>query len=84
MTQEPHQVPEHRLEDWTDAELLDQYRYVQAETEDLPIEERDDSPVDVLRQEILRRGLELDADLIEGDAASPGRASTDPHRREAR
>ncbi|HVR33636.1 MAG TPA: hypothetical protein VMS74_13140 [Acidimicrobiia bacterium] len=80
-----HDVPGHPLEEWTDQELIDHYRYLLAETADLPDGgSLDESPVDITRAEILRRGLADDVDEIEADASSPGREGFDPHMRHGR
>lgn len=65
------------LEEWTDAELLAQYRYVQAELADeRPFNrEGDNRPGDVLAEEIQRRGLPLPKGA---SAGSPGRDDEDP------
>ena len=80
-----HEVPGHPIEEWTDEELIDHYRYLLAETADLPdggsLEE---SPVDIAKAEIMRRGLEEDVDETDADASSPGREALDPHMRDVR
>ena len=65
------------IEEWTDAELLEQYRYVEAELADERPFNRDgdNRPGDVLAEEIQRRGLTLPR---EPSAASPGREEEDP------
>jgi hypothetical protein len=65
--------PDHPIEDWTDEELLDQYRYVKAElSQERPFNKvGDNRPTDVLVAEIERRGLTLPGG---SSAASPGRA----------
>ena len=71
----------HPVEEWTDEELIDQYRYLEAETEDMPVSEGDDEPIERLLAEIRRRGLESALDEVDPDAASPGREDSDPHLR---
>jgi hypothetical protein len=63
------------VEEWSDQELLDQYRFIAAEFSQEPREtrERDNSPAQVLIDEIRRRGLEVPA---EASLASPGREVT--------
>lgn len=67
------------IEEWTDAELLDQYRFTQAEIADEDSEylQSDDSPLAVLEAEIERRGLEAQGEAVEPDASSPGREARD-------
>lgn len=63
---------DHPLEEWSDAELLDQLRYVRAEFADMDTDtDEDASPEGAIAQEIRRRGL----DVPEGeDLDTPGRA----------
>ena len=74
--------PDHPIEEWTDEELLEQYRYVEAELaqERDFNKEGDNRPGDVLVDEIRRRGLPIPK---EASPASPGRESEDPARPEA-
>jgi hypothetical protein len=69
----PSWPPEHhRIEDWTDHELIDQYRYVQGELKDED-PDNDDGSLDALVEEIARRGLTVLADDVDPDPASAGR-----------
>jgi hypothetical protein len=69
----PSWPPEHHpIEDWTDHELIDQYRYVQGELNDED-PKNDDGSLDALVEEIARRGLTVLADDVEADPASAGR-----------
>jgi hypothetical protein len=62
----------HPIEDWSDHELIDQYRYVKGEfSEDDP--ESEEGPLDALVEEIARRGLTVLADDVEADPRSAGR-----------
>lgn len=62
----------HPIEDWSDHELIDQYRYVKGELSDEdPASE--DGPLDALVEEIARRGLTVLADDVEADPGSAGR-----------
>lgn len=68
-----HAVPGRPIEEWTDQELIDHYRYLLAETADLPDGgSPDESPVEIARAEVLRRGLEDDVDEPDADVSSPG------------
>jgi hypothetical protein len=62
----------HPIEDWTDHELIDQYRYVKGEFIDEAPDD-DDGPLDALVEEIARRGLSFLADDVEADVGSAGR-----------
>lgn len=66
---------DHPLEEWSDHELIDQYRYVKGELadEDPGYRKSDESPLAALVEEIARRGLEVLADDVEADPASAGR-----------
>ena len=68
----------HPIEEWTDHELIDQYRYVKAEfaAEDPDYLESDDSALAALSSEITRRGLDDLAEAVDGDPASAGREAT--------
>jgi hypothetical protein len=66
----------HPIENWTDHELIDQYRYVQGELNDED-PDNDDGPLDALVEEIARRGLTVLADDVEADSASAGRETDD-------
>ena len=80
-----HEVPGHPIEEWTDQQVIDQYRYLLAETADLPdggIHE--ESPVDIIRAEIMRRGLEDASDETDPDGSIPGPEGFDPYMRHGR
>jgi hypothetical protein len=62
----------HPIEDWTDHELIDQYRYVTGELDDEDPESAE-GPLDALVEEIARRGLTVLADDVEADPGSAGR-----------
>ena len=66
---------DHPIEEWSDQELLDQYRYIAAElSQDLAVNrEADNSPIDVITEEIQRRGLEIPAG---SSLTTPGREVT--------
>jgi hypothetical protein len=66
---------DHPVEDWTDDELIDQYRYIKAEFggDDSEYLDNDDN-VAALIQEIIRRGLDDLAEAVEGDQSSAGPA----------
>jgi len=64
----------HPIEDWTDHELIDQYRYLKGDLADQGLES-EDGPLDALVEEIGRRGLEALADDVDEDPASAGRAT---------
>jgi hypothetical protein len=68
----------HPIEEWTDHELIDQYRYVKAETADDVPDHRssDDGPLAALVEEIGRRGLEVLADDVGADPSSAGRETS--------
>jgi hypothetical protein len=63
------------IEEWSDEELLAQFRYVKAELtdEDPGYRDGDGAPADVIEEEIKRRGLEPDREDVIPDASSPGR-----------
>lgn len=63
------------IEEWTNEELIDQFRYVKAELADEDPEYRnsEDAPADVIEKEIKRRGLTPDREDVIPDASSPGR-----------
>ena len=65
----------HPIEEWTDHELIDQYRYVKAElaAEDRDHLESDDSALASLISEIIRRGLDDLAEAVEDNPAGAGR-----------
>jgi hypothetical protein len=67
---------EHPIEQWSDHELIDQYRYVQGELSDEDLTTRD-APLSALVEEIARRGLSVLADDVEPDPASAGREQDD-------
>lgn len=60
------------IEEWTDSELIDQYRYLQAELADEDPETEDD-PIEALVEELSRRGLMSLADEVEPDLDTAGR-----------
>ena len=62
----------HPIEEWSDHELIDQYRYVKGELADEEPETQG-GPLDALVEEIARRGLTVLADDLEGDPGSAGR-----------
>ena len=70
----------HPIEEWTDHELIDQYRYIKAElaAEEREYLESDDSALAALISEITRRGLDDLAEAVEGDPASAGREAEGP------
>lgn len=63
------------IEEWSDEELLAQYRYVSAElsAEDPGYRYAEDAPPNIIEEEIERRGLQPDREDVIPDAASPGR-----------
>lgn len=63
------------IEEWSNEELLAQYRYVKAElsAEEPGYRDSDGAPADVIEEEIERRGLRPDREDLIPDAASPGR-----------
>ena len=65
------------IEEWSDEEVLSQYRYVSAEfaDEEELTQAGDNGPLTVLRREIERRGLSVPKSA---SAASPGRETTEP------
>jgi hypothetical protein len=83
MTDKPHETPRNPIEEWTDQELIDQYRYLLAEMADIPDGDSDDeSAVEIARHEIIRRGLSEHLDEVDEDAESPGREPFDPRLRD--
>ena len=66
----------HPIEDWSDHELIDQYRYVKGELDEED-SESEAGPLDALVEEIARRGLTVLADDVEGDPGSAGRETDD-------
>jgi hypothetical protein len=60
------------IEDWTDSELLDQYRFLLAELDD--VETGEEGPLEVMRAEIRRRGLKVPPSN-HADADNAGRES---------
>ena len=60
------------IPEWTDDELIDQYRYVKAEfaTDSDYLDSDDD--VGTLIQEIIRRGIDGLAEAVEDDPATTG------------
>ncbi len=64
---------DHPVENWTDDELIDQYRYIKAGFAGDDSEYLDnDENVAALIQEIIRRGLDDLAEAVEEDPASAG------------
>ncbi|MET0696338.1 MAG: hypothetical protein ABWZ58_02815 [Acidimicrobiia bacterium] len=60
--------------EWTDDELIDQYRYVKAEFGGDESDYLDsDENVAVLIEEIIQRGIEDFAEAVEEDPATTGR-----------
>jgi len=68
------------IEEWTDEELLEQYRYIKAELADTEPGYRDsgEAPAAVIEDEIQRRGLHPDREDVVPDASSPGREENEP------
>jgi hypothetical protein len=60
---------DHPIEDWSDQELIDQYRYIAAELSQEARQSRDDVKARILT-EIRRRGLEVPTD---SSLTTPGR-----------
>ena len=62
------------IAEWTDDQLIDQYRYVKAEFggDESDYLDSDDN-VAVLLQEIIQRGLDGIAEAVEDDQAAAGR-----------
>ena len=71
------------IEEWSDEELVEEFRYVKAELadEDPKYRDSDGAPADVIEDEIKRRGLEPDREDVIPDAASPGREDEEPRVR---
>ena len=71
------------IEEWSDEELLEEFRYIKAELADEDPEYRDGdgAPADVIEDEIRRRGLEPDREDVIPDAESPGREDEEPRVR---
>lgn len=63
--------PDHHypIEEWTDDELIDQYRYVKAEFANDSDYMDSDEHVGALIQEIIRRGLDDLAEAVEDEPA---------------
>ena len=60
--------------EWTDDELIDQYRQIKAKTGAEPSDYLDsDDAVAALIQELIRRGLDDLAEAVEDDPANAGR-----------
>jgi hypothetical protein len=72
------QPPGLPLAEWSDHELIEQFRFVLAETEGLPDARSEHGPVDALREEMERRGLDTEVVGFEADAAPPDRETSDP------
>jgi len=67
-------VDHYPIADWTDDELIDQYRWVKVEFAGDESDYLDtDDNVAVLLQEIIRRGLDGLAEAVEDDPATAGR-----------
>ena len=74
----------HPIEEWTDHELIDQYRYIKAElaAEEREYLESDDSALAALISEITRRGLDDLAGLLRATSPAPAEKPKDqPHFR---
>jgi hypothetical protein len=71
------------IEEWSDEELLEEFRYIKAELADEDPEYRDGdgAPADVIEEEMRRRGLEPDREDVIPDADSPGREDEEPRVR---
>ena len=81
MTQHPIDFDRNRpIEDWSDDELVAEYRYIKAELADEDPEYRDSkgAPADVIEEEMKRRSLFPDREDVIPDAASPGREENEP------
>jgi hypothetical protein len=56
VNESPHETSGRPIEEWSDEELLAQYRYLLSEMADIPDEDSDDqSPAELARNEIIRR-----------------------------
>ncbi len=68
------------IEEWSDEELLAEFRYIKAELSDDDSEYRDreSAPAAVIEDEIERRGLAPDREDVIPDASGPGREETQP------
>ena len=68
------------IEEWTDDELLAQHRFIKAElTEESSFKKSGDNrPLDVIEEEIRRRGLRVPDDA---SLDTPGREKQEPDRR---
>jgi len=66
------------IEEWTNDELIDQYRHVKAEFAGDSEYLDGDEQVGMLIQEIIRRGLNGLAEAVEDDPASAGREADGP------
>ena len=75
MTQRPDFNRSRPIEEWSDDELIEQFRYIKAELadEDPHYRSGEDAPADVIEEEIQRRGLTPDREDVIPDASSPGR-----------
>jgi hypothetical protein len=67
------------IEEWSDEELIAEYRHIKGELadEDPRYRDDDDAPGEVVEQEMDRRALSPDREDVIPDAAAPGR-ETDP------
>lgn len=84
MSEDPSGIGRSRpIEEWSDEELLEEFRYIKAELADEDPEYRDGdgAPADVIEDEIRRRGLEPDREDVIPDAESPGREDEEPRVR---
>lgn len=71
MAEENAHIPTRPLEEWTDAELIAQYRHIEAESDEVLGDSRDKAPLVRLSDEMRRRGIEPKLDDVDGDATSP-------------
>jgi hypothetical protein len=84
MSEQPTSFDRSRpIEEWSDDELLEEFRYIKAELADEDPEYRDGdgAPADVIEEEMRRRGLEPDREDVIPDADSPGREDEEPRVR---
>ncbi|MGH8873475.1 MAG: hypothetical protein ACRDWS_16055 [Acidimicrobiia bacterium] len=68
------------IEEWSDEEVVDEYRYIKGELADEDPEYRDaeDAPADIIEEEMKRRRLQPDREDVIPDASSPGREENQP------
>ena len=84
MSNDPSGIDRSRqIEEWSDEELLEEFRYIKAEfaDEDPGYRDSDDAPAAVIEDEIKRRGLEPDREDVIPNAESPGREDEEPRVR---